>query len=343
MKIKLENIITKNKSCQVFDFENVEIQNGGQVVFGKYNYDRLESALEKKNRIIQILENTNTDKDNLSLNYPDLDLLRNPDVTVICDSVYPEVYEGLLKDKSPESLMMAPTPDNISSMVILLMRDLNRVSHVHQKLTTIMTNLRIFPAIDALTPHAIDDCVREHKLPIMKPIRAGRIGCLFSHISLWKDLLASKSKPAMMILEDDNIPVKGYTEKFGKILKKLPATFDLLHLYLLPGEKEKFSKNFKKCKDCKEKALCLGSGVASGQTCAYLISRKGASKLVKIIKNIKEPIDVILKKQVENDYLETYAVCENLFQNVGVEEDKSTKKDQRLKSNTSTSQIYNPE
>lgn len=328
MEINLDHLIekSKKKKCQVFDFPTVQI-NDGIVVLGQYQFDRLKNALDKNNLVIQILssEDEKLNSDDLAFNYPDLDLLKDSRVTVICDDQYRDVYQGLLKDKSPEQLMMKPTFQNISSYVILLMRDLNRVSHVHQKLTTTLTKLRIFPAIDALTPHAIDDCVQQHKLPIMKPIRAGRIGCLFSHLSLWKELLSSKSRPAMLILEDDNMLVDGFVDKFSQILKVLPPTFDILHLYRVdgPGNQE----------DLIEK-------IQLQQTCAYLISRKGADRLVKIVKSIKEPLELILEKQVENGYLEGYAVSESLFENAGDVDSRSV--EEKLKSNTSDSKLYVP-
>lgn len=335
MKLELDQLIGSSKKCQIINWNQVEIKNG-LVVFGKYDFDSLREALSRGNQVIQILHASAEEKEDLNqlaIRYPDLDLLKSSRVTVICDDFYQEVYQGLLKDKSPEKLMMQPTQENIASMVILLMRDLNRVSHVHQKLTTTLTNLRIFPAIDALTPHAIDDGVQTHKLAILKPIRAGRIGCLFSHLSLWKDLLGSKSKPAMMILEDDNVLVEGFVEKFGAVLKEVPTTFDLVHLYRgdedsLGGEEQ-------------ENSSLLEKGVALQQTCAYLISRRGAFRLVNAIKSIKEPLDVILKKQVESGLLEGYAVRETLLRNVGDADGEATE-DEQLESNTSNSQMYVP-
>ena len=350
MNLVLDNFLAKEAKFQVFDLPNLIINNQNcLVIYGKWDSERLKDTLEKGNRVIQILQNVKYPEggqfsDELSvydnMNYPDLELLKNPRVTVICDSFYKEVYVGLLKYKSPEELMMSPSSDTINSFVILLMRDLNRVSHVHQKLTTIMTGLRIFPAIDALTPHAIDNFVRERKLPILKPIRAGRIGCFFSHYNLWSDLLSSKSKPAMMILEDDNIPIEGFNSKFDQVLKELPPTFDILHLYLLPDDLPKLT-------DYQEGGpyQLIVKGLASSQTCAYLISRKGAHRLCEVVKSIKENLDQVLKKHVESGYLEGYAVKTRLFENLGVEDKKGNEQDNAniLKSNTQESQMYMPE
>ena len=334
MKLDLNEMLNGVERCQIFDIEDVQPLNAGTVVYGRWDSERVKMALQKGNKVIQILEgDKNIDPDEVARNYPDMELLKNNSVTVICDDLYKEVYQGLLKYKTPLQLMMAPSREAINGFVILLMRDLNRVGHVHQKLTTVLTGLRIFPAIDALTPHAIDNCVIQFKLPIMKPIRAGRIGCFFSHYSLWRDLLASKSKPGMLILEDDNVPVEGFMYKFEKVLEKLPPTFDLLHLYYLPDEKQLIEE--KRGEDL------IVKGVASKQTCAYLISRKGAFKLCGVVKAIKESLDELLKKQVESGFLECYSVKEKLFDNLGVDGVKT--KENKLKSNTQESQIYVPD
>jgi GR25 family glycosyltransferase involved in LPS biosynthesis len=342
MKLDLNDMLKNVDRCQIFDLEKQDVQlpSGGTVVYGKWEANRVKKALEKGNKVIQILERNDEEikPDQVARNYPDMELLKSDSVTVICDDLYREVYQGLLKDKSPENLMMAPSRESINGFVILLMRDLSRVGHVHQKLTTVLTGLRIFPAIDALTPHAIDNCVRQFKLPIMKPIRAGRIGCFFSHYSLWSDLLGSKSRPGMLILEDDNVPVEGFMPKFEKVLEELPPTFDLLHLYILPNEKEMVNK--KSGKDGKDEGLIV-KGIASKQTCAYLISRKGAHKLCSVVNSIKESLDDLMKKQVESGYLECYAVKEKLFDNLGVEGVKT--KEKKLKSNTQESKIYVPD
>lgn len=369
MNLNLDNFLAKEAKFQVFDLPDLVVSGqNGLIIYGKWDAERLKNTIEKGYRVIQILQKNKDDSAIIDaggnggnwggiamnrvgselclddMNYPDLELLKNPRVTVICDSQYKEVYVGLLKYKSPEELMMSPSIDTINSFVILLMRDLNRVSHVHQKLTTTLTGLRIFPAIDALTPHAIDNFVRLHKLPIVKPIRAGRIGCFFSHYNLWSDLLSSKSKPAMMILEDDNIPIEGFSEKFEQVLLELPPTFDILHLYLLPDDLTKLAEY----DDSTGRYNLIVKGLASSQTCAYLISRKGARRLCEVVKSIKDPLEAVVRKHVDSGYLEGYAVKTRLFENLGVEDKKTDDQvgvglTQILKSNTQESQMYMPD
>jgi hypothetical protein len=85
----------------------------------------------------------------------------------------------------------------------------------------------------------------------------------------------------------------------------------------------------------------LVKGMALQQTCAYLVSRKGAFRLVNAIKSIKEPLDVILRKQVESGLLEGYAVRETLLRNVGDADGEATE-EEVLESNTLNSKMYMP-
>jgi len=302
-----------HSKTQFFDFNEILINNG-LIVLGKYNSQLIQNTLSKNNQIILFI----TD----SIENIDLDLLKSPSITVICN--HQIIFNSLIKDKSIHQLFLRPTYDNISINVILLLRDNSRVDHVNKRLSSIIQNIKIFPAIDALTPHAIDNCVRKEKLPILKPIRAGKIGCLFSHLLLWKELIMG-TYPAMLILEDDNLPIDDFISKFQLILDKLSPTFDILHL-CIPTHLE-------------NSKILLQTQLPCAETCAYLISRKGAAKLLNNLKEIREPLNIIIQKQILLSNLEAYSVGESIFTNIG----KNTPfKDDILSSNTTASKIYVP-
>lgn len=271
----------------------------------------------------------------LTKNKLDSELLKNSDVIVICDQDHQETYLDLLRFKTSEQLMIKLTPEMVTMKVILLMRDQNRVSHVDQHLRTVFPKLQISPAVDAMTPHAIDDFVRTYQTPILKPIRAGKIGCLFSHLSLWKDFLNS-NQISMLVMEDDIIPTGNFDNRFEQVLDELPPTFDLLYLHLDSAKNydlrtgSVYSHNLKK-------------NVPREDTCAYLISRKGASKLVDLLKKIRAALGTTLMKQIEIGELETYTVKNALFTNIGQKTCNQDLSQGLLKSNTCHSQLYVPD
>ena len=186
-----------------------------------------------------------------------------------------------------------------------------------------------------MTPHAIDNFVQTHQIPIMKPIRAGKIGCFFSHYTQWKNLLNSLY-PAVLVMEDDIVPQEGFNQKLDAILEELPPTFDILYLQLDE------CKNYQNRKGENYSSL-LRKDVPREDTSAYLISRKGANKLVTQMKNIKEALGPMLKKQIESNNLETYTIKNALFRNIGQKTSNQELSQGILKSNTCDSQLLGPQ
>ena len=314
-----------DNKIQFVDFDDIIIKDS-LVVIGKYNKKLIETAIAKDNKIILFLNSTsilNEDQDQI-----DIELLKSNKITVICDEIYHEIYDRLIRIKMYNLLYLRPTYKNIMINVILLLRDNNRVDHVNKRIAQVIENIKIFPAIDALTPHAIDNCVRREKLPILKPIRAGKIGCLFSHLLLWKELIES-DKCAMMILEDDNIPVDNFGERLNIILDELSPTFDILHLCIT--------------KHLENPKVNLQKQLPCAETCAYIISRKGANKLISSIKEIRDPLEIIIQKHIIESSLETYSVGESIFTNIGKKNASISFKDEILLSNTTASKIYVPD
>lgn len=258
----------------------------------------------------------------------------NTDVTIVCDSDHFKTYQSLITIMKPDQLMIKISLPMIVYNVILLMRDQKRTDHVDNFIKPIFTDLKIRAAIDAMTPHAIDDFIRIHQTPILKPIKAGKIGCLFSHLSIWKDFLSSDTA-AMLVMEDDIIPINNFMESFALILEELPPTFDLLYLHL------DSAKNYEERSGSIYSTL-LKRDVPREDTCAYLISRKGADKLIKLLRNIRDTLGTTLKKQIESGLLETYTVKNALFTNIGQKEINQDLSQGMLLSNTCNSQIYIP-
>lgn len=75
---------------------------------------------------------------------------------------------------------------------------------------------------------------------------------------------------------------------------------------------------------------------------SIIISRNGASKLLNTIKEIREPLEIIIQKQILLSNLESYAVGESIFTNIGKKNPFISPKDDILPSNTTASKIYVP-
>lgn len=126
-----------------------------------------------------------------------------------------------------------------------------------------------------------------------KPLRPGEIGCYASHLALWQRLAASGAR-AMAVFEDDVLIDPGLPQVLAAV-ERLPFDWDIVKLYgrvqeqaraswpLLPGT-----------------ALLHYRRVPS-HTCAYVISRGGAQKLLASRQPFGRPVDIDLRHWWENE------------------------------------------
>lgn len=307
-----------------YNINNIEYEKEDTLVYGHYLKDKLldrnilDKAVDKNIKIILLLYELCNDED--------LEYLSNDNIIIICDKL--RHYQQLLSYKKDDTLYINHDRLELQKRIILLLRDKKRVNHIEQNVKPKLTSLKIFPAIDAMTPHAIDNFVLENHIPIIELIRAGKICCAFSHITLWKELVNSLS-PSFLIMEDDIHPKKEWKEIIDKILEDIPITYDIIFMYVSP--------NFFRNDDYVKYNDQLNKHYYMEDISAYLISRKGARKLLKSITYLKEPIECIINK---DNNLETYIVRNMPFENIGK---KCATLDNILESNTYDSKLYHPE
>jgi glycosyl transferase family 25 len=140
-----------------------------------------------------------------------------------------------------------------------------------------------FCAVDMSAPRALS---RSGKAPYTY-LTKGEIGCWESHLALWREFVAG-SDPFACIMEDDAI----IASDFPRVLDGIGALppFDLLKLdqgrpsvdlagppiQIAPGRHAR-------------RLLSFDAG-----TCAYVISRAGAGKLLRAARRYYMPIDVLM-------------------------------------------------
>lgn len=287
------------------------------------NFTLIQTAISNQVPVIVIIKNI--------FDQGDLKLLANPNIICICHKL--RDYQQLLSYKTEDTLFISHSGLEVAKRVILLLRDSKRVEHIENHIKPKLKSLKVFPAIDALTPNAIDNFVQEYHIPILQPIRAGCIGCAFSHISIWRELLQSIN-PSMMILEDDVIPSVEYNDMIQLVLRELPVTFDILFLYVSP----KFYRNDDQVQF--EGKQYINRAYYTENICSYIISRKGARKLLRKFKALSEPLDLMITKEVQKGELEAYTTKKMIFENIG---QKTATQESVLDSNTYDSKIYEPE
>lgn len=130
-------------------------------------------------------------------------------------------------------------------------------------------------------------------------MREGMVGCAMSHIKMWIELTNSHYE-FFCILEDDLEFVPNFREKFLHVYTTLEKEWDICFLGHHLWKKFKTADNFdKEALPILQKWGCLESlKFSMGGTGGYLISKKGAQKMLEIINKIgmSNGIDTMMQK-----------------------------------------------
>ncbi|MEO6408296.1 MAG: glycosyltransferase family 25 protein [Burkholderiaceae bacterium] len=122
----------------------------------------------------------------------------------------------------------------------------------------------------------------------------GEKGCYASHLACWQGLLDS-SAPGLVVLEDDVLPQPGFRAVIAAIAS-LPAGWDMVKLMGREGRRESTRERWPLVADFD---LVRYRRVPS-LTAGYVVSRRGAHKLLASRKPFARPIDVDLRQWWEN-------------------------------------------
>jgi len=152
-----------------------------------------------------------------------------------------------------------------------------------------MSELKNLVSQNILKPQLITELENNNKPYLSGP----EIGCALSHRSIWKLIVDKKIKEAL-ILEDDCYINNNFIEKFNELKTYFPADYDIIFLgytFFNPFSLKKINPYIYK------------SNLVYG-THGYLISNKGANKLLESFFPLEEPLDVQLcKKKMLNVYI----------------------------------------
>lgn len=320
-----QKLVQTHKTIHYYNVPVLSSVENGILVCGSMNLPIMENAIKNNTTLIILLDEI---KDANELKFLQMN---NNNIVIICNHL--KQYQKLLPYKSDDTLFLNHKNFKIPMKVILLMRDDKRVQHIQSNLITKLKDLTVFPAVDAMTPNAIENFIKENQLPVVTPIRAGKIGCTFSHISLWRGLFNTLF-PSILILEDDIQPIDSYQEEICSILEEAPVTFDIIFLYVSP----KFFRNDTDIQLANKNHL--NKAYYTEDISAYIISRKGAHKLLQKFKVIDQPLDMMIAREIQRDNLEAYATRNIIFTNIG---QKTATQENLLESNTYDSAIYTPD
>jgi GR25 family glycosyltransferase involved in LPS biosynthesis len=140
------------------------------------------------------------------------------------------------------------------------------------------------------------------------------IGCAMSHIKTWKLFLESNAEYGI-ILEDDVVFEDNFKEKLELGIKNTPKDFDILYLGCFGCQN---NINFNTLQFANQGILDVKANfknhfvnkpIIALATHAYVVSRKGAQKLITYVdRNIYTHIDINIQTLVSNKLLDIYSL-----------------------------------
>jgi glycosyl transferase family 25 len=126
-----------------------------------------------------------------------------------------------------------------------------------------------------------------------KPLRPGEIGCYASHIAVWKQLLDSAQR-CIAVFEDD-IEIDGDLGQVLGAIERLPLDWDLIKL--VGRRRERPSEML----PLTERRTLIRYRRLPSLTGAYVLTRRGAEKLLAARQPFGRPVDVDIRHWWECD------------------------------------------
>jgi len=192
--------------------------------------------------------------------------------------------------------------------VILLESDSARVRHVKKMLKTNIVNAEIVPAVDVgkITRDELKQFIDNGDVAgtYYDDLTPGELGCAMSHLSVWRKIAAGGFEQAL-VLEDDFMFCQNFSEKYDRLKKTLPKDFDVTFLYLW----------LRKRYPVKPSARSPHIGIPSDPygTVGYIISRRGALNLCRLIPPVRGGIDGEINALFKKKKINVYAAMENII------------------------------
>jgi len=129
----------------------------------------------------------------------------------------------------------------------------------------------------------------------------GQLGCFLSHFQLWKHIVKSNLDLAI-ILEDDVKIYNNFNKIINIIYENLPVKFDYVHLFIHP---DKQNIQYLEGKD--------GDIIPAEDnfgTVAYMISLRGAKRLIKLTEllKIQAPVDRQINFCIQHNFIKAYMI-----------------------------------
>jgi len=192
----------------------------------------------------------------------------------------------------------------IPKFIISLEKDKERTNYLKNEVYPKLTNYFKCAAFDAEEDDP-NEVLKENNIFVadtfIEKCNVGQLGCFLSHFQLWKYIVVQKLDMAI-ILEDDVKIYKNFNRIVDTIHENLPVKFDYVHLFIHPDK-----QNIEYLEGKEGDIIPAEDNFG---TVAYLISFRGAKRLIKLTEMLKiqAPVDRQINFCIQHNFLKAFMV-----------------------------------
>jgi GR25 family glycosyltransferase involved in LPS biosynthesis len=192
----------------------------------------------------------------------------------------------------------------IPKFIISLNKNKERQDYLQKEVYPKLTNYFKCAAFDAELDDS-NEILKDNKIFITNTFydkcSEGQLGCFLSHFQLWKYIIKSNIDLAI-ILEDDVKIYNNFNKIIDTVYENLPVKFDYVHLFIHP---DKQNIQYLEGKD--------GDIIPAEDnfgTVAYIISLRGAKRLVKLVEllKIQAPVDRQINFCIKHNFIKAFMI-----------------------------------
>jgi len=152
------------------------------------------------------------------------------------------------------------------------------------------------PSVGILTAHNIKNKVRRAHYEIDRP---GAVGASLSHFKAWEYTRNSSGSEATIVFEDDTFIPVDFNERLETLVSELPSAWDVVTFYNTP-----FAGGINGCSASVSKDSPWQSCTSLMGAFAYMVSRRGAQRLLARAYPIEIHVDAYMAFMARLDYIE---------------------------------------
>ncbi len=192
----------------------------------------------------------------------------------------------------------------IPKFIISLDKDKDRAEYLKNEVFPKISNYIKCKAFDG----ELDDpnpVLQENDLTVaehfVEKCNAGQLGCYLSHFNIWKYIVANNLDLAI-VLEDDVKIYKNFNRIINTVYENLPVKFDYVHLFVHPDK-----QNIDYLSGNEGDIIPAEDNFG---TVAYIISLRGARRLIKLTQllKIQAPVDRQINFFIQHHFLKAYMI-----------------------------------